>query len=189
MIELEEENYESWSDYFHSVFSKSGKYNLVDKGIMGDTNMENYIPLDSTNKTIIEVGYLHGDKLIYLNYFNQLTPGFTQMKKREYFYRFDFTPGKSYGNPGLEFIEINLQAIHKELMNGLKGKELQYFQNMKLIKSEIFLYYDGANTSYPLTIDFDGKTGWQKLFDLFFKAKTNWSQVKEVDLKTVFSGL
>jgi hypothetical protein len=67
-----------------------------------------------------------------------MAQGYTRQQELEYLYRYSFYPSKFYGDPGLEFIETNIQAIDKQLREGLKGKEIQYYNNGQLIKSKLF---------------------------------------------------
>jgi hypothetical protein len=38
---------------------------------------------------------------------------YTRQQELEYLYQYSFYPSKFYGDPGLEFIETNIQAIDK----------------------------------------------------------------------------
>jgi hypothetical protein len=42
-----------------------------------------------------------------------MAQGYTRQQELEYLYRYSFYPSKFYGDPGLEFIETNIQAIDK----------------------------------------------------------------------------
>jgi hypothetical protein len=186
MINLND--YENWQDYFKTIFKTTKKYERIEEGIMGQTIIEKYVPFDKNDKTEIKVGYLD-ETLLYWKFENPLTKGYNKQQEIEYFYRYDFTPGQSYGEPGIEFIDINIQAIDKQLREGLKGKEVQYFKDGQLIKSKIFIYYNGNQQKYPNTIYFAKTSAWQKLLDIFFKPKEVEIQTKEIDLSAIFGGL
>lgn len=184
-------SYESWPDFFKKSFERSGKYRRVDIGEKGDTFGEQYVPVDSHNKTVISVRYFKlSEALIELTFDNPLTPGYSKMQATEYFYKYDFTPDESYGPPGLEFIEINVKAIDKQLRQGIKGKEEQFFENGKLVRSKVYLDYDGKSDPYGWTADFDKKPFLKRLKNLFSKSDNTPDATTEiVDLSIVFSGL
>lgn len=189
MIKLNGHDYENWKDYFKTTFEETKKYDRIEEGLHGQTILEKYVPLDKSDKTEIKVGYLD-ETLIYWKFENPLTQGYNRQQEVEYFYRYDFTPGQSYGDPGLEFIDINVQAIDKQLREGLKGKEVQYFKDGQLIKSKVFISYDGDQESYPNTIYFTKTSAWRKFRDIFSKSKDEAElQTKEIDLSNIFGGL
>ena len=189
MITLNGHEYKNWKDYFKTTFEETKKYDRIEKGLHGQTIIEKYVPLDKNDKTEIIVGYLD-DTLIYWKFENPLTLGYNRQQEVEYFYRYDFTPGESYGGPGLEFIEINVQAINKQLREGLKGKEIQYYIDGQLVKSKVYICYDGQQENYPNTIYFTKTSAWRKFRDIFFKPKDETDfQTKEIELSNIFGGL
>jgi hypothetical protein len=189
MIYLNGYSYENWRDYFKTKFDRTKKYIRIEEGLKGQTIIEKYVPLDESDKTEIQIGYLD-DKLIYWKFENPLTKGYSRQQDLEYFYRHDFTPGQSYGGPGLEFIEFNLEAIDKQLREGLKGKEIQYFKDGQLIKSKIFIYNDDEREYYPNTIYFTQTNAWQKFLNIFLKKTDDaYIQTKEIELSYIFGGL
>ena len=189
MINLNGHEYENWQDYFKTIFEATKKYDRVVEGIHGQTIIEKYVPFDKSDKKEIKIGYLD-ETLLYCKFENPLTDGYNKQQELEYFYRYDFTPGQSYGEPGIEFIDINIQAIDKQLREGLKGKEVQYFKDGQLIKSKIFIYYNGIQQNYPNTIYFAKTSAWRKFWDIFSKPKYEAEmQTKEIDLSVIFSGL
>jgi hypothetical protein len=182
-------DYKSWQDYFKSIFAMTEEYERIEEGIRGQTIIEKYVPLDKNNKTEIRVGYLD-ETLIYWKFQNPLAEGFNGPQELEYFYRYDFTPNQSYGDPGLEFIDINLRAIDKQLRHGLRGKEIQYYKDGKLIRSKILIEYNNNQEPYPLIIHFEKRDIWKKVVDLFaWNEKDQSFVIKEIDLKDIFGGL
>ncbi|REA56722.1 hypothetical protein DSL64_26150 [Dyadobacter luteus] len=128
--------------------------------------------------------------LIFWKFENPLTQGFNKQQELEYFYRYDFTPGESYGGAGLEFIEINLLAIDRQLSIGLRGKEIQYVKNGQLVKSEVYVQYGDCENGYPNTIYFVKRRLWRRFYEIFFKARSEEGFVtREIDLSKIFAGL
>lgn len=173
---------QSWKSFFKNKLEDSNFYERNDCGKSGDIYTEIYESKDQNDKTEIIVGYLD-DKLIYLTFENPITIGFSEQQAIEYFYKYDFTPGESYGNPGLEFIEINIEAINNQLDFGLKGAEIQYYKNNKIFKSKI--YIDEPN-EYSTTINFQKKSFWKSILE---KPKNEIITEKRIELSEIFSGL
>ena len=189
MIKLNGHEYENWKNYFKTIFTETKGYNRIEVGLQGQTIIEKYVPLDKNCKTEIKVGYLD-ETLIFWKFENPLTQGFNRQQEVESFYRFHFTPGKSYGGPGLEFIDINVQAIDRQLREGLKGKEVQYFKKGQLIKSKVFVYYDDSKETYPNTIYFNKTSAWQKFWNMFSKPPNEADLlINEINLTNIFGGL
>ena len=184
----ERKSYQNWKEFFNIKFGESEKYSQSEEILHGDLLVVKYVPINIKDKTEIKIGYLD-DKLIYWKIENPKTRGFNKQQEIEYFYRYDFTEGKSYGDPGLEFIENNIVAIEKQFNDGLRGKEIQYFKNGEHIKSEVFSYYYGNLEAYPNTIYFQNRSFWRKLLDLFTKNETKDFEILEIDLKEIFSGI
>lgn len=180
-------SYQNWKEFFNKKFEESGRYSVVQENLNEKLLSETYIPLDPKNKTEIKIGYLD-DTLIYWKFENPKTSGFNKQQDIEYFYRYDFTEGKSYGEPGLKFIDTNINEIQKQLDNGLRGKEIQYFKNEKLVKSEIYLNFHGKET-YPNTIYFEKRNFWKRLKGIFFKEDNSEFQIIEIHLNEIFDGL
>ncbi len=181
-------SYQNWKEFFSDKFEESGKYSLVQKDLNGYGLMEKYVSVDVNHKTEIKIGYLY-DELLYLKFENPLTKGFNKQQEIEYFYRYDFTEGKSYGNPGLEFIDNNINVIEKQLSEGLRGKEIQYMNNGEHVKSEIIIFYNDQKEAYPNTIHFVKRGFWWKILDLFSKDKIDELELKEINLNEIFKGL
>lgn len=188
MINLNGIEYENWQDYFKKVFSKSLKYDRFEERINEQAEFEKYTPKDINNKTEIRIGYL-SETLIYWRFENPIAIGYNKQQEIEHFYQYDFTPNESYGNPGLEFNETNLKVIDKQLKFGISGKEIQYFKNGKLVKSKIYIDYEGKETKYPNTIYFERRSFIEKLIQLFRKENNSELITKEINLLDIFSGI
>ena len=182
-------NSEGWRRYFELTFALTKKYSRIDLGRHGSADLEKYLPIDRNDKTEIHVGYL-GDELIHLMFINPEVPGFNKQQEQEYFYRYDFTPGESYGGPGLEFLDHNIEAIDKELKNGLKGREVQFWKSGRLIKSRVYPFDDHQDESYYTTICFEKRSFWEKVIDLFREKRTDDSfTTTEIHLGNLFGGI
>lgn len=174
-------DFENWKDFFQKKLESSNLYEKIELGKRGDTIEERFVPKNKNDKTEISIGYL-GETLIYLKFDNPLTLGFSEQQNREYYYRYDFTPDKSYGNPGLEFIKNNIDAIDLHLENGLNGAEIQFFRNNRLVKSKLFL---NEPFEYSTTIEFEKRSFWKSLFN----SKKGEITEKRIELSEIFNGL
>ncbi|MDD7886004.1 hypothetical protein [Flavivirga sp. 57AJ16] len=95
--------------------------------------------------------------------FNPTVPGYNKCAEGEYFYQYDFSDdGKTYGNPVLEFNERNQNGIISILEKGLKGKEVQFVKNGKILKSKLYIAEFDSNFSY--SYDFTKRNFWNKIF-------------------------
>lgn len=181
--------YTDWLDFFHKSFERSGKFQKVDKREKGDILIEQYIPLDKNNKTIITVDYdKFGETLIALTYYNPQTAGYSKMQEFEFFYRDHFADPPDYNGVGLEFIELNLKAIDKQLRDGIKGKEEQFFKNGKHLKSKIYLAYHEKLSDIGWTVYLEKRSLFQRIVNLFSKKDTDFT-IKTIDLNSIFPGL
>jgi len=176
---------ENWKSFFKDKLKESNLYCRIDHGKHGDTDIEEYISINQNEKTKIKIGYL-GDKLIWMHFENPKTIGFTKQQEIEYFYANDFTENESYGNPGLEFNEINKNAINNQLDNGLKGAEVQFYKNGKLFKSKIYI---DEQDEYSTTINFEKKTFWENLKSLFKNSNNEIITEKRIELREIFGGI
>ncbi|NRS90927.1 hypothetical protein HNQ02_003882 [Flavobacterium sp. 7E] len=188
MINLNGIEYQNWQDYFKKVFAQSLKYDRFSEKINDQAELEKYTPKDANNKTEIRIAYLD-ETLIYWRFENPNTAGYNRQQEIEHFYQYDFTPNQSYGNPGLEFNKTNLKVIDKQLKFGIRGKEVQYFKNEKLLKSKIYINYEGKETKYPNIIFFEKRNFIEKLIQLFRKENNSELTKKEINLLDIFSGI
>ncbi|SDJ93307.1 hypothetical protein [Flavobacterium noncentrifugens] len=97
-----------WNDFINSVLLESKQFEKISSEILGKTYVEKF-SLNKNPQTEIEVGYYIAENLlIYFNIFNPNVPGYNKYCE---FYKYDFDEKESYGNPGLEFTEINRTGI------------------------------------------------------------------------------
>jgi len=179
----------NWKEFFNKYLIQTGLYRIQESTRIGDTDMEIFSNKNASNETCIKTGYLQNGELILYEIIHPDTVGFNKYQEQEYFYRFDFTPGESYGPPGLEFNENNRKAIYDLLKNGLKGKEEQFYQEDKLIKSVVYQSYgEGESTEYGITIWFEKKSLTRRLMSMFAKSKPVLEK-KIIDLKSIFQGI
>lgn len=189
MLTVDNNSFEDWQDYFSKTFEKSSKFDRREIGKKNAVYEEEYVPKDKNDKTKIKISYFITDgTLVTCDFINPQTPGYNKLVENEFFYQYDFTPDKSYGAPGLEFIQINLDAIHRQMTEGLKGKEIKYFSGKKHMKSDVFL--DSDKQEIPFTVYFDGSSFWSRLFSkIFGRQKDNNFDKQVIELKTIFGGL
>ncbi len=189
MLTIENNTFEDWQGYFHWMFENSGCFDRKEIGTKGITYKEEYIPKDRNDLTKIKVGYfINEGSLISFDIINPLIPGHNKLLENEFFYKYDYTPDKSYGAPGLDFNQINLNAINKQVTEGLKGKEVKYFQNHIHIKSDVYLYPNSQEI--PFTVYFDDSSFWSRLFCKIFRiTKDSNFEKQEIKFETIFSGL
>lgn len=181
---------DNWRRYFIDKLTLRGQF-IVDKEFeKGQTSFVMFKSTDTGRQTIIKLGILSNGDLITLEFINPLTPGFNKQQEQEYFYKFDFYSDKNYGGPGVEFNDNNTAHFDKFLKEGLKGREVQYFKNGRIIQSEIFQYY-GTNEdiSYGTTITME-KLSFLEKAKILVKRKERFYDTKtEVQLSEVFSGV
>ncbi|TXF76348.1 hypothetical protein [Chryseobacterium sp.] len=182
---MKETTEHNWISFFKNKLENSNLYLRKQLEKNGNTIFDVYVPKNPADKTEITAGFLQ-DRLIILRFENPKTKGFTRQQEIEYFYANDFTENNSYGNPGLEFNEINKNAINNQLDYGLKGAEVQFYKNGKLFKSKI--YIDEPN-EYSTTINFEKKTFWENLRSLFENNKNEFITETRIELKEIFGGI
>lgn len=179
-----------WKNYFKTRLTDKGQFILEKENRHGDVDLLIFKSADNRTPTIIEVGILTNGYLITTEFVNPRTPGFTKQQRLEFFYRYSFHPTDTYGDPGLEFVDYNINHFDKLLKEGLKGKEVQYFKRGQLIKSEIFQFYaDNGNDNYGTTIKFQEKGLIKRILDLFKTDKDLYDDKKEIELKEIFNGV
>jgi hypothetical protein len=178
-----------WRTYFKERLTHNGQFILENENSDGETGFLTF--KDSIdNQTIIEIGLLDNGDLITFEIHNPRTPGFSEQQKREYLYKYSFHPTESYGGPGLEFIQLNTDHYDKFLIEGLKGKEIQYFKNGRHIKSEVFQFYSSnGDNDYGTTIEFEKKGFWGKIRDKFKSKDELYDNQKKIELKEIFHGI
>ncbi len=172
----------------YSILTKNKQFGLDKSYRKNETEIEIYRQQIGDTETTLEIGYLPVDRLIYINTFNDKTPGLNK-NQIEYFNEHDFSETKSYGKPGLEFTKANQKGILDQLKQGLDGKEIVYTNQGKLTHSKLTITYDiEQSNSFTHTYRFDNVSMWTKLKNLFSKEIDNY-ETKEINLKEIFGGL
>ncbi|HYF29507.1 MAG TPA: hypothetical protein VD993_00160 [Chitinophagaceae bacterium] len=180
----------NWRQYFKQKFSAGGKFFFHEEFKRGTTDLITFKPSDASNETVIKVGILENGDLITLEFINPQTPGFARQQELEYFYKLDFYTDSSQDEPGVEFNEHNVAHFNKFLKEGLKGKEVQFFKNGRIIESHIFQYYGTNEENNYGTIVSLGKLNFiEKLKVLFIKKEKYYDSQKEIPLSKVFDGV
>ena len=182
-------SYEDWRDFFTKKLSDTGYFNLSNSYSKGDTDVEIYSALKNNPATTIEIGYFSSMTLIFINIFNPETPGKNRQQEIEHFYKYEFDPEKQYGPPGLEFNEINVQGISNYLDEGFNGIETVYYRKNKPIKSRVTTSYYPDSPVHTLTYHFHEEPFYTRLFKKLLFKKEKYDQIKNVDLRNIFSGL
>jgi hypothetical protein len=179
-----------WRTYFKTRLTHKGQFTFDIETSHGETGKLVFKSSNPDNLTIIQIGILDNGDLITFEIHNPRTPGFSQQQKREYFYKYSFHPTERYGGPGLEFIQLNIDHFDKLLNEGLRGKEIQYFKNGQLMKSEVFQFYaENGDNDLGTTVEFGKKGLWNKILDAFKSRDELYDYKKEIELKEIFHGI
>jgi hypothetical protein len=179
-----------WRSYFMTRLTGSGHYVFENEVPRGSIRVITFKSTRVNDFTTIEVGILANDDLITFEIHNPRTLGFSAQQRLEYFYKYTFHPTAGYGGVGLEYIPINIDHFDKLLKEGQKGKEIQYFREGQLIKSEVFQSMDDNDTyEFGTTIEFVKKGFWNQLADRLQSIKEPYDNKLEIDLNEIFPGL
>lgn len=182
-------SYEDWRDFFTKKLLNTGWYYLSNTFSKGDTNVEIYSPLKGNPNTTIEVGYFSSMTLIYIYIFNPETPGKNRQQELEYLYKYEFYSEKQYGPPGLDFNEININGISNYLNQGFNGYETVFYKKGKLIKSKLTTSYYPDSPQSTITYHFNSETLFSRLVNILLIRRTQYDEIKRIDLQNIFSGL
>jgi len=101
-----------WKPFLNKILLKND-YNIVYSRIKNQTETIHYRSTIANPATEIRVGYLKPNLLIFLTIYNPEVPGYNTSFKGEYFDQYSFHPKKNYGNPGLEYNEMNKVGLTK----------------------------------------------------------------------------
>lgn len=176
-----------WKEFINRVLIDSRQFKSPITEFKGEAEIKTFKSTDKNSLTEIRVGYLKDNLLIYLHIFNPTVPGYNKHMEGEYFYQHDFNEdGKTYGNPALQFNERNRTGIFSILKNGLKGKEVQFLKNNKILKSKLYIAESHSDFSY--TYDFTKRSFWNKIFGQKIE-KMSGIEKREIELNTVFNGI
>ncbi|WAC02145.1 hypothetical protein N7U66_20610 [Lacinutrix neustonica] len=181
------QEFKDWKGFINQILVDSGQFKNPVAEFKGEAEIETYKTTDKKSLTEIKVGYLKDNLLIYLQIFNPTVPGYNKYVEGEYFYQHDFSgDGKTYGNPALEFNERNRNGVLSILKNGLKGKEVQFLKNGKVLKSKLYILESDLNFNY--SYDFSTRDFWKKIFGQKID-KMDGIEKREIELKSIFSGI
>ena len=177
----------NWISYFKEKLSHTNHYYLENETSDGDIDFLIFKSKERANQTSIEIGILKNGDLIALEFINPNTPGFTKQQQEEFFYKCSY---KTYGVAGVEFNQTNVSHFERLLKTGLRGKEVQYIRNGRIIQSDIFQYY-GFNDSDPfgISVTLSRLSFFEKLKNLFMKREKFYDSTREIELSQVFSGI
>ena len=172
----------NWKSYFKEELKEKRNFFLKNISHSGYTELLIFEDFTKKSLTEIHISILENNDLISFEIINPITPGFTKKQEQEYFYKYDFDENRSYGNPGLEFSNLNKNHFNQLLKNGLKGKEVQYYKNKKIIKSEVYVQYGEIKENIiPTIIHFQKRKFWR-----FFLTKTNYDEERTIKLESIF---
>ena len=177
-------NDNNWKDFINSVLLESKQFEKISSETIGETYIEKFC-LNKNPQTEIKVGYITENLLIYFTIFNPTVLGYNKYCENEYFYKYDFDEKESYGNPGLDFTEINRNGILSMLKNGLKGKEIQFLKDNKVLKSEVYLSESQPNFHYSYY--FSKRSLIERLFGKSIDKQKGIEKV-EISLSEIFGG-
>lgn len=182
------QEFKDWKEFINQVLIDSGQFENPTSDIKNITETETFKSNDKNSLTEIRVGYfIEENKLIYLHIYNPTVPGYNKYVYGEYFYQHDFSDdGKTYGNPALEFNEQNRNGILSILKNGLKGKEVQFVKNDKILKSKLYITESHPNFNY--SYDFTKRGFWKKIFGQKID-RMDGIEKREIELNTIFNGI
>ncbi len=177
-------DFKDWKEYINQTLIGSELFEEPITDLKADTESKVYKTLDKNSQTEIRVGFLKNNRLIYLQIFNPLIPGYNKLVEGEYFEKYDFHETKNFGDSGLEFTEKNKKEISDILDSGLEGEEIQYVLNQKILKSSVWL----MDTEFHSNYDFTGRGFWKKLFGKKIE-QMDGIEKRKIDLNEIFSGI
>ncbi|ANH61360.1 hypothetical protein [Dokdonia donghaensis] len=181
--------YKSWKELINRVLIDSGDFLNPKNVIKGETRIEIFKSTKQNSLTEIRAAYMENDFLIYLHIFNPRVPGYNKYVENEYFYYYDFDDKNSYGDPGLKFNKQNTDGVLSLLKTGLKGKEVQYLKDNKVLKSRLYIKGVNSKFNFSYTYDFSKKRGfWNRILGQRIE-KMSGIEEREIDLVTIFSGI
>ena len=187
LIQIESSPFDNWKALINSKFLDNGRFKKILICLKKQKEVEVFGLKEGESKypTTIEVGYI-GDKLLYIHIHNPRIPGYVRFQEGEYFHRHDFTDGKSHGEPGLEFNELNIESILSEFSKGLQGKEIHCLRKGNIVKARLYPFPEMPDKCY--TYDFE-KAGLLERFKNIFKKSDNTLEIREIMLNEIFSGI
>jgi len=180
------QEFKDWKEFINRILIDSGQFENPITEFKGEAEIETFKSTDKNSLTEIRVGHLKENLLIYLHIFNPTVPGYNKYVEGEYFYQYQFNEPAEYGNPALEFNERNRNGILSILKSGLKGKEVQFVKNDKILKSKLYIAEFDSNFSY--SYDFTKRGFWNKIFEKKID-KMDGIEKREIELNEIFRGI
>lgn len=181
------QEFKDWKEFINRILIESGQFEKSISELKNQTEIETFKSTDKNSLTEIRVGYYTKEnKLIYLHIFNPTVPGYNKYVYGEYFYQYHFNEPPEYGDPALEFNERNQNGIISILEKGLKGKEVQFVKNDKILKSKLYISEFDSDFSY--SYDFTKRGFWKNLFGHKID-KIDGIKKREIELNTIFNGI
>ena len=180
------QEFKDWKEFINQILIDSGQFEKPITEFKGEAEIKTFKSTNKNSLTEIRVGYLKENLLIYLHIFNPTVPGYNKYVEGEYFYQYQFNEPAEYGNPALEFNERNRNGILSTLKSGLKGKEVQFVKNEKILKSKLYIADFDPNFSY--SYDFTKRGFWNKIFGQKIDQMDGIAK-REIELNTIFSGI
>jgi hypothetical protein len=185
---MKNDNYKNWKEFINATLTRNKQFRLDNSFQKNQTYIEIYRQQLGDTETTFEIGYLIGDRLIYIHTYNDKTPGLNK-NQIEYFNEHDFSENESYGMPGLDFNEVNQQGISDQLKLGIRGTEIIYLINGKPSFSKLTICYGLDETNiFNHTYNFENISIWTRLKNMFKKQTNNYQEI-EINLKNIFGGL
>jgi hypothetical protein len=178
---------DNWHDYLHQLLTSKGQFHLIETIQKAQTTTLTYLQQRGDKETLIKLGYLENGRLITFDITNPKTPGHNA-EQIEYFYENDFDKSKKAGRVGLQFLDVNQQAITLILGSGLKGTEKKYFINDKLHFSKVAKPMGNSGILFEHTQHFAVKSFWLRLLFKLIKPKPYYTVV-EIELDKIFAGV
>ncbi|RAJ13043.1 hypothetical protein [Olleya aquimaris] len=178
------QEFKNWKEFINRVLLDSGHFEKREQKSKNQTDTE-FFTLKKNPQTELEVGYLQ-DRLIYCNITNPTVPGYNKYVEGIYFYANYFKENDFYGDPALEFNEMNRNGILSILKNGLSGKEVQFVKNNKVLKSKLYVLESDPKFNY--SYDFTGRNFWNRLFNQRIE-KMKGIEKREIELNKIFGGI
>lgn len=178
--------FKNWKEYMNATLTRDGQFASPTIEHKGDTEIATFESTKKDSETVIKVGYLKENVLIYLHILDPRIPGHNKFVEKEYFHEHDFIQiGENSGNPGLEFKTPNVNGVFEILKRGLTGTETQYILNGSIVKSVVDT---GDHPMYISGYDFTNRSFLKKLFSRPIE-KFDGIEKREIQLNEIFSGI
>ncbi len=148
-----------WRIYIDDLLINSNQIDPVNEEWKNDTLILSYEYKSPDNSSVIYVGLLEDNRLIYFHFSNELTPGYNHIHC-DYFFCNDFDDTIPGDEVGLDFNPINCEAIKEIISGGEMGEEVQWIKDGRVLKSGVVLFDSGFYDYH----DFTKRSIWQRLW-------------------------